>query len=183
MKRLLLSVVVVLLLAAVAQGDLSTSYIELLSGGYYAPGVPETLAFRVHNNAPDGEAIMDIVIQIESYWVFWIEDTTLVWDEIEPGRPSWLGTVDFATGCPDYCIALIFLADDNGVPGEVLPGETVDIRIGCVASQEECPAEISINWWFFGDQDGGSQGIFSVNCGGVSPVQDATWGAIKALYR
>ncbi len=183
MNRLLLTGVVLLLLAAVAHSDLSTSYLELVSGVYYAPGVPDTLVFRVHNNAPDGEAIMDVILQIGSYWVIGVIDGSLVWDEIEPGRPSWLGTVDFATGCPDYCVALIFLTDNNGVPGEILPGETVEIRIDCVASEEECPAETSINWWLFGDLDGSSEGIFSVNCGQFSPVQDATWGTIKALYR
>ncbi len=186
--RILGPILLILVTAVAAPADLSPCYIELLSGSYYEPGTPDTLVFKIYNHATDGEAIKDVIIQIESYWVLWVEEETLGYDEIEPGRPSWETSVHYATGCPDYCIAIIGANDNNGNPGEIFPGESTTLRVGCEASVEHCPTEIDVYWWLFGDvfKDGvrsNTSGLFSVGCVEPSPVASGSWGAIKALYR
>ena len=132
--------------------------------------------FLVENGSAD-EAIASVVIELQTGGGLWFYNA-LGYEEIEQGRPNW----ELGSGS-----AYAAFVDADGGLGEVFPGESTRIWAVITPDDELQPGTYPIGYGIQGDGTGEPPHYVSGTTGyihlGPSPVEDTTWGRVKALYR
>jgi hypothetical protein len=174
MKTLLIvASVLALALPAFAQ-EIEGAFVDLVdpAATELLPGEVMTMEFIVQNDSQDAEWITDVHIAFPDGFVLY--PATMGYDEIVAGRPSWTMFV------PPVDHTAIW-EDNNGGYGEVWSTESTLVRIDVLVADVLWGC---IYWHLWGDEWGADPhdvcGCIDI---GFSPVRDASWSSIKALYQ
>ncbi len=173
MKNLLIVLAILALAVPTFAREIEGAYVDLVSpaADELVPGETMTLQFIVQNDSQDAEWITDVHIAFPDGFV--LHQSTMAYDDIVPGRPSW----DMYVPPVDHTA---IYEDNNGGYGEVW-----DIEMTYVYIDVTVPDQLygCIYWSLWGDEWGGEPhwvcGCIDI---GFSPVETVTWGAIKAMY-
>ena len=165
--------IALLVLPATAGREIEGAEVTLVSPISMGAGQVYTFEFWVQNESSDAEWITDVQISFPDGFTLYPE--TMGFAELATGRPSW----DMYIPPVDH--TAIWEDNDAGY-GEIYSTEGTLVWIDCLTPTEfytDC-----IYWTLIGDEYGAEPHTV---CGCISfvitAVEDATWGAIKAMYR
>ena len=173
MRNLLIVVLVLAVAVSAGARSIADSYVELVAPGSISPGETYTFTFGVYNASTDAEWITDVTITFPDLWVVDAASMSYVPIVPDPIRPSWDMVV------PEGPTAMWL--DNDGGYGELYGGEyttvSVDVTVGADYG-------IPIFWCLEGDIWGDPPhdvcGCINFE---ISPVGEASWTSIKAMYR
>jgi hypothetical protein len=174
MKKLLIAIAILAIAAPAMAREIEGAFVDLVdpAANELIPGATMTLKFIVQNDSSDAEWLTDVHIAFPDGFV--LHESTMAYDMIVAGRPSWDQYV------PPVDHTAIW-EDNNGGWGEVYSTEFTHVYIDVTIPDQLYGC---IYWSLWGDEYGDEPhwvcGCIDV---GFSPVEDATWGAIKAMYR
>lgn len=175
--RSVLVFVVLLTIVLPASAGITDACVRLLDDYWLQPGVSMLIEMRVcYPDSGRGECLSDVQVKFNHPIILYPE--TIGYSEIEAGRPSWDAYVEEGV----YTGGRACWDDSNGAPGEVCPGESTAVWIGAtVEATEQRPQSwpIDVHWELYGDQGGHVDGWHVI----WTPVEETSWGYIKALYR
>ena len=166
MRSLLIVVLVLAVAVSASARSLEGSFVELVSPASVSPGATYTFVFDVWNNSVDTEWIMNVLITFP--------EASMAFDEISAGRPS------FDMYVPDGPTAI--WADNDGGYGEIWDGEVCRLYVEATVATQLYG--IPVFWCLQGDIWGDPpHEVCDCIDLQTTPVEDATWSAIKSLYR
>jgi len=165
-----------------ASGDISTCSVDgFVDDTAYLGSYVEMCAWISNRSSDESVACATLYVTPPWYGALAMCNPSYYPDQLEPGRPSW----DMQGTLPGSEVSW---CDANGGSGEVWPGESALIYFNVYVS-ETCPyGDYAIYYYIMGDGSGAPPHESSGETGRViiqdpSPVEAASWGSIKALFR
>ena len=174
MRNLLIAVLVLSVAVSAGARSLEGSYVELLvpPEGIIVPGETNTFEFGVYNASTDAEWVTDVLITFPDQWV--IDESSMSYVEVAAGRPSWDMMV------PDGPTAMWL--DNDGGYGELYGGEYTTISVDVMVATQLYG--LPIYWCIKGDIYGEPpHEVCDCIYLQATPVEEASWASIKAMYR
>jgi hypothetical protein len=173
MKVLMVAITILALTFAAGAREIDGAYVSLTSPAPLdiVPATVMTFIFWVQNDSGDAEWLSNIHITFPDG--FNLVEGSMGFAEIATGRPSFDMTVSGQTAQWD---------DNDGGYGEIYSTEGTEVWVDAfVPGCYECG---ELYWELWGDVWGAEphyvDGVIDL-C--PSPVEESTWGSIKALYR
>ena len=170
---IVLLAIAVLAMPAFAGREIEGANVTLVSPVSMTVSTTYLFEFWVQNDSSDAEWITDVEISFPDGFVLY--EATMGFTEIAAGRPSWDMYI------PPIDHTAVWEDNDAGY-GEIYSTEGTLVWIECTTPDvfyTDC-----IYWSLTGDEYGAEP--HSV-CGCIdfviTPVEEVTWGSIKALYR
>jgi hypothetical protein len=174
-RTIVVTAVLLAVLAGASAAEIDGAFVNIISPTAVVPGQTYMFRFWVQNASSDNEAIASVKISFPDGYTLHEPTMYCVPLVADPLRPSW----DMSIPPIDHTGIWV---DNNGGTGELYANEGTEVGIEVqVASQLY---DIPIYWCL--DGDGSGEGPHRI-CGCIdlatSPVADASWSSIKALYR
>ncbi|MCD4689915.1 hypothetical protein K8S17_00475 [bacterium] len=171
MKQLLIVVcILALAVPALAGRSIEGSYVELVSPTDPMPNTTYTFTFYVWNNSFDTEWITDVFLAFPDGYV--LDAMSMAYDDPNPGLFVWDMVVEGQ---------IAKWLDGDGGYGELYDQVGTNIYID-VTTPDVVAGEIY--WELFGDIYGDEPHYVDGSIlMGFTPVEEATWTGIKAMYR
>lgn len=168
---------VLLVVVLPSYAGIDGAYVQLLDDYWLHPHAVTTIQMIVwYPSSARYECISDVCVTFTPPIILYPE--TIAYNEITAGRPAWDTSVDVGP----YTGGSAWWVDSDGGMGEVSPGQATTIWIDAtVKALDERPQSwpIDVHWEIWGDQGGYVDGWHVI----WTPVEQTSWGHIKALYR